>query len=226
MSTILENIDNLSEEELLGPPKYDAIGVFMVFLSAFITGVITGIIIIMLSYFAIGEFSLESGASPLLLVFIAFIALTIGNVLYYLFISYIFPHIYVRGQTTISQITWMSIILYILLMPVYMFISDLSMSIPSILMAFSTHVLLNTFFLTILIGIISQYRYSLLALYSSTIALILTAAIVVFFEIQVAHSGSSGALLLLLVLTIITYTLSGTLSSLFSWMYYRLYQNS
>ena len=41
MSIITENIDNLSDEEVLGPPKYDAIGIFMVFLSTLITGVIT-----------------------------------------------------------------------------------------------------------------------------------------------------------------------------------------
>ena len=40
MSTITENIDNLTTEELLGPPKYDTVGLFMVFLSALITGVI------------------------------------------------------------------------------------------------------------------------------------------------------------------------------------------
>lgn len=37
MSTITENSDNLTTEELLGPPKYDTIGIFMVFLSALIT---------------------------------------------------------------------------------------------------------------------------------------------------------------------------------------------
>ncbi len=226
MSTITENIDNLTTEELLGPPKYDTIGLFMVFLSALITWVIAWVIVILLAYFAIGKFSLESGASPLLLVFITFIALTVGNILYYTLISYIFPHIYVRGRTTISQITWMSMTLYVLFTPVYILMSGISTETPTILIAFSAHVILNNFSLTLLIGLISQYRYSLLTFYASTISLILTASIVVLVQTQFTQSSSWRALFLLLGLTILTYTLSGVLSSLISWIYYMVYQSS
>lgn len=226
MSTITENIDNLTTEELLGPPKYDTVGLFMVFLSALITWVIAWIIVILLAYFAIGKFSLESGASPLLLVFITFIALTVGNILYYTLISYIFPHIYIRGRTTISQITWMSTALYVLFTPVYILMSGISTETPTILIAFSAHVILNNFALTLLIGLISQYRYALLTFYASTISLIITASIVVFVQTQFTQSTSSRALFLLLGLTILTYTLSGTLSSLISWIYYMTYQFS
>lgn len=226
MSTIIENIDNLTSEELLGPPKYDSIGMFMVFLSALITGVIAGVIVMLLSYFAIGKFSLESGASPLLLVFITFIALTVGNILYYTLISYIFPHIYIRGRTTISQITWMSTALYVLFTPVYLLMAGISTETPTILIAFSAHVILNNFALTLLIGLISQYRYALLTFYASTIALIITASIVVLVHTQFTQSTSSRALFLLLWLAILTYTLFGTLSSLISWIYYMVYQAS
>lgn len=226
MSTITENIDNLTTEELLGPPKYDTIGLFMVFLSALITWVIAWVIVILLAYFAIGKFSLESGASPLLLVFITFIALTVGNILYYTLISYIFPHIYIRGRTTISQITWMSTVLYVLFTPIYIIMSGISTETPTILIAFSAHVILNNFSLTLLIGLISQYRYSLLTFYASTIALVATASIVVLVQTQFTQSSSSRALFLLLGLTILTYTLSGTISSLISWIYYIVYQAS
>lgn len=226
MSTITENIDNLTTEELLGPPKYDSIGLFMVFLSALITGVIAWIVVILLSYFAIGKFSLESWASPLLLVFITFIALTVGNILYYTLISYIFPHIYTRGRTTISQITWMSIALYILFTPIYIIMSGISTETPTILIAFSVHVIVNNFSLTLLIGLISQYRYSLLTFYASTISFIITASIVVLVQTQFTQSSSSRALFLLLGLTILTYTLSWTISSLISWIYYIIYKAS
>jgi hypothetical protein len=44
---------NFTPEELLGPPKYDPIGVLMTFLTSLIVGVVSGIIIMLASYFAI-----------------------------------------------------------------------------------------------------------------------------------------------------------------------------
>jgi hypothetical protein len=198
----------------------------MTFLSAMITGVITGIIVVLLAYFAIGKFSLESGASPLLLVFITFLALTIGNILYYVLLSYIFPHIYSRGRTAITQITWMSIILYILFIPIYLIITGISSDTPTVLIAFSAHVILDTFALTLILGLISRYRYSLLTFYSSIISLIITTSVVVFVQTVFSSSDSSRALFLLFGLTIFAYTLSGSLSTLLSWIYYTLYQTS
>ena len=60
MSSSIENIDNLSAEEFLAPPKYDAVGVLMVFLTALIVGALSGVIIIVFSYFAVGQFPLET----------------------------------------------------------------------------------------------------------------------------------------------------------------------
>ncbi len=226
MSTIAENIDSLTPEERLAPPKYDGLWVLMVLLTTLIVGAITGIMVILLAYFAIGKFSLESGASPVLLVFITFLSLTVGNMLYYVIVSYIFPHIYFRGRTALSQITSMSIVLYVLFIPIYLIISGISSETSTILIAFSAHVVVNNFALTIILGLISQYRYSLLIFYASLISLIITSSVVVAIESQVSNSSSSKALFLLLGLTILTYTLSGTLTALISWIYYRIYQAS
>jgi hypothetical protein len=152
---------------------------------------------VLLAYFSIGKFSLESGASPLLLVFITFIALTIGNILYYSLLSYIFPHIYSRGRTAITQITWMSIILYILFIPIYLIITGIAQDTPTVLIAFSAHVILNNFSFNLLIGLVSRYRYSLLTFYATMITLIITTSIVVYIETQFSHSDSSKALFLL-----------------------------
>lgn len=226
MDTTIENLDNLSAEELLGPPKYDGMGVLMVLLMTFIVGMIAWVIVILLAYFAIGKFSLESGASPILLVFITFIALTIGNILYYTLLARIFPHIYSRGRTALSQITVMSIVLYVLFVPIYLVISNISTDTHTILMAFSAHVVVNNFLLTLIIALISQYRYTLLGFYASVIALVITSSVIVIIESQVANSSSSKALFLLMGLTIVTYTLSGTLTTIISWIYYRMYMIS
>jgi hypothetical protein len=226
MSTLTEDLDTPTPEEILAPPKYDAVGVAMVFITSLIVGIVAGIIVIVLAYLAIGNFSLESGASPILLAFITFIALTIGNILYYMILSKIFPNIYSHGRTAISQITTMSILLYILFIPIYLIVAGISTQTATILMAFSSHVAVNSFALTILIGLISQYRYTLLAFYAGLITLIFTSSIIVLVESQISSSSSTKALFSLLGLTILTFTLSGTLSSLISWIYYRSYQMS
>jgi hypothetical protein len=58
------------------------------------------------------------------------------------------------------------------------------------------------------------------------ITLIFTTSIVVFIETQFSSSDSSKALFLLFGLTILTYTLSGTLSNFISWIYYFIYKTS
>lgn len=218
----LENIDNLTPEELLGPPKYDAIGILMVFLTGLIVGVLSGVIIIVLAYFTIGRFSLETGASPMILAMITFLALTIGNILTYIIRSRVFPHIYYRSRTAVSQIATMSILLYIIFVPVYLFVSTADTDASSLYPAFSLHILLNVFTLELIIGLISQYRYSLLSLYASILSGVITALILFFLERDFAHSLYS--LFLLFAFTSLAYTLAGFFVALLFWIYYRIYR--
>ncbi len=218
----IENIDNLSTEEFLGPPKYDAVGVFMIFLTGMIVGVVSGAIILLFALFAIRRFSLESGASPMLLAMITFFALTIGNIITYSIRSYIFPHIYSRGRTAISQIAIMSILLYIIFAPIYMVMWGTNPWAASLLSAFSLHVLVNIFSLELLVGLISQYRYSLLSLYSSIISFLLTG--IILYSIQTQFPSSDYTMFLLFGLTILAYLLWGFITTCVSWLYFLIYR--
>ncbi len=220
----IENIDNLSAEEFLGPPKYDSIGVFMIFLTGMIVWVVSGAIILLFALFSIGKFSLESGASPMLLAMITFFALTIGNLITYSIRSYIFPHIYSRGRTAVSQIAIMSIILYIFFVPIYMVMPVSAIGISPILLVFSIHILVNVLSLELLMGLISQYRYSLLSLYSSIVAFLLTG--ITLFAIQTQFSSSVYIMFLLFGLTMLAYLLGGFISTLISWIYYLIYRST
>jgi hypothetical protein len=193
----------------------------MTLLASLIVGVMVGIAIILLSFLVIGKFTMESGASPILLVFVTFFALTIGNLLYSWIVSYIFPHIYGRHRTNLAQIVIASILLYVLFIPVYSVISWVSTETRIILVAFSTHVVINAFVLTLVMGLISRYRYALLTLYASIIALLITAMVVIV--LQSSLSRSENALFILMGLPIMAYTLSASVSTLLSWIYYRVY---
>lgn len=221
---LTESPNSLTSEEVLGPPRYDAMGVLMTFLTSLIVGVIAGIVILLAAYFAIGRFTLESGASPILLVFVAFVWLTIGNVIYAALMGYIFPNIYGRHRTTLAQVMIASIILYLFFIPVYVVISSVSTEMRIVLIAFSSHVVLNAFTLILITGIISKYRYALLAFYSCLIAMLCTAMIVIYVQSLVSQSETS--LFILLWLPILAYVLSWTISTLISWFYYKIYVSS
>jgi hypothetical protein len=92
-----------------------------------------------------------------------------------------------------------------------------------ILIAFSAHVIINSFFLSLIIALISQYRYALLGFYASTIGLIITTSIIVMVQSQVAISSSSKALFVLMGMTILVYVLFATVSVCISWIYYHMY---
>lgn len=94
-------------------------------MSAFIISIVSGVIILSFSYLLIGNLSLEVGVSPLLLAMITFFGLIIGNIIYTVLLSKIFPNIYTRGRTMLAQVAIMSIILYIFFAPVYLVISNL-----------------------------------------------------------------------------------------------------
>ncbi|MFZ2256324.1 MAG: hypothetical protein WAW59_07510 [Patescibacteria group bacterium] len=80
-SSTLDNV-TVSTEEVLGPPKVDGIGFLLISIVALVTGFLVGIVVFLLAYLVIGDFSLYSGASPILLAMIAFFATALGNVLY------------------------------------------------------------------------------------------------------------------------------------------------
>ena len=83
-------------EEYLGPPKFDILSIVMVVMASIISGFVSGVIFVLLASMAYGKFSLDSGASPLLLVMLVFFGLTLGNFVYYYFVSRIWPEIFSR----------------------------------------------------------------------------------------------------------------------------------
>ncbi len=220
MSSI-ENIDNLTPEELISPPKYDAMSVLMAMITSLIVGVIVGVIILLFSFLALGKFSLESGVSPILLAMITFFALVIGNLIYYTILSKIFPNIYSRGRTALAQIVILSILLYLFFAPVYIVISTFSKDSSFVLWAFSAHILLSIFAFHIVIALISQYRYSLLSIYTSIASLLFTTMVVLSILIFLPSSMSS--LFVLFGLSIVAYFTFTFLYTLLCWLYYTLY---
>lgn len=184
----------------------------MVVVSSIISGFVSGVIFILLASLAYGKFSLDSGASPLLLVMLVFFGLTFGNFIYYYFISRIWPDVFSRGRTALSQIAIASILLYILFAPTYLLVPHFFRESSSVLIPFAFHILFNSLILHILIGIISVYRYSILVVFASITAFIISGCLLIV--IYTLFTSSSTSLFLLLGLVIVSQMASSSITFL------------
>jgi hypothetical protein len=213
---------SISTEELLGPPRVDLVGIAMMLLVAIVVGFLSSIGVVIFAFLSFGSFSLGSGISPILLAMITFFALTVSNMIYLWSAKGIFPHIYTGARTTFLHASIYSIILYIAIAPLYLIVNSMVVDGSGILIAYIAHVLLNIFGLEIIVSILSNYRYSLLSIYSSIVSLILTASILFLIYTQ-TYSSSSNALFILLGLSMLAFVIAIFTTFLIRFCYYRIY---
>ncbi|MBC7503776.1 hypothetical protein H7169_02310 [Candidatus Gracilibacteria bacterium] len=224
---MLENNNTLgditvSNEELLGPPYVDIVGLGMMMLVAIVVGFLSSTGVMIFAFLSLGRFSLGSGISPILLAMITFFSLSISNMLYIWSAKGIFPHIYTGSRTTFLHASVFSIILYIAIAPFYLIVNSQFIDGSGILIAYMAHVLLNIFGLEIIVSILSSYRYCLLSIYSSIVSLILTASIL-FFVYTKTNSESSNALFVLLGLSMLAFFIAIFTTFFIRFCYYRIY---
>lgn len=115
----------------------------------------------------------------------------------------------------------MSILLYVFFAPIYIIISGFSKVDSFILWVFASHILLGIFSFQLIISMISQYRYSILSLYTSIAALLFTTVLV--FSVILFLPASISSLFVLCGLSVVAYFSFTLLSTVLSWLYYLLY---
>ncbi len=213
--------NNLTPEELLGPPQIDFLGLSLISFLSLVIWLLVGVGVFMLVYFSFGEFLFQSWAASVLIAMYAFLCLTIGNVIYMWGLSSIFPHIYNSVRTIFVQTTVFSIILFVCMSIVYFFIGSFFPSTIALLWVYAIHVLLNAFGILLLAWILSQYKYSLLTLYSSFIALIFSWIII--FWIYTAFSDSGKILFLFIGLASTVYLIVTVFHFGIGLLYIKLY---
>ncbi len=213
----------LSTEELLGPPKVPFLSVIMMTIGATIAGFISGAMIFILIYFFLGKFSLDSGASPILLSMITFFSLAVGSTVVYFIASLVIPDMYTRSKTAMSQLVIFSIILYILFAPIYLLVSNSTTHI-SILSVFSLHIMFGTFGLYIVMNLVSQYRYVLISVYGSLIAFLIVGIVWVLYIFPM--DPSSQALFILIGLVMLSFIGTTFIIYTLLWAYYALYKST
>lgn len=224
---IKNNIDDSSQltpEELLGPPKIDGMGFLLMIIVWIVTGFLIGIVVFLLSFVFLGTFSFQSGSSPLILAMITFIATVLGNVLYVWWLWSIFPHIYSRSSVLFMHVTVFSIILYICMAIVYWIVSSYSGNSTHLLLIYTSHIILDVFWLILITGILSIYRYSLLIFYASIISLLISFIIPVIAASSM--NSSANTLFLFMWFSAIAFLIGTVVAYGILFAYYKLYNST
>ncbi len=221
--SILENTD-LSPEEVLGPPKIDIVGYGLVLFLALVVWLLVGGVIFLLVYFSSWEFLFQSWVLSIIFSMVAFLGMSIGNMMFTWWITIIFPQIYSSTRTLFIQTSVFSIILYIVMSMAYYLIGVYYPGRTTVVAIYAIHTLLNSSFLLILLSILSQYRYVLLAFYSGIISLVVTAIVV--FLIFANFSQSAAMIFIFFGLSTTAYVMATLIYFWSSWIYLKLYSFS
>ncbi len=157
---------------------------------------------------------------PFILSFITFIATTVS-----LFLSAILLHMtdgerYKKNRVIYGQLAFFGVLTYLLITPIYIYTGLLNYD--NIMIVFILHSIILTFWSSLLLEILNNYRYVLTGFYGSFIALFFTSIFVIMLFSSM-ESGYAKLLSLLIMLPLINFCLS-----FFKWIfelaYYHYYK--
>lgn len=213
-----ETQKNLTNEEILGPPNVDIISVGLASLGSMIAGLVGGLFILVFTYFFLGSIQ-TSYIFPYVLPMVALFAILITSALTLSLNRMLFPEKYRLGSTALAQISIFSIFVFILVTPLYIYVGA---SKPDLLIfVFTIHILLNFLGASLLVEILSNYRYILLSIYGSFIGFLIATFLSVYFFLN--YSPSKTALYSLVGVIILVNLVITLFRSLFEFAYYRYY---
>lgn len=168
--------DAATAEDLLGPPKVDLVSVGMATLGALVSGFVGGVLILISTVLFLKAARIGSpGIFPYVLAIVGFVSMLVSGYLSLFMNGLVFPGKYKEGMATFGQTFAFSILLFILIVPMYVFFG--SVNVEKLSQVFIVHVLVNAFGFVLVSEILSNYRYAVLAVYSGFAGFLATGAL-------------------------------------------------
>jgi len=179
----------MNQENISGP--FPSSGLIVFFRSmAGIGGGVIGSILLSIVFFiasAVGGVNFISSASggsthPLFVFVLAIIVLVgtvASNITSAIFISYAEPQKYSRIPSAVTQIFIINMTLFIFMMPIYILTYTVSMEYLKVITA--AHALISVIASNMVLEIVSDFRYSLLEIYSTVSAIVFSMLFSVIF---------------------------------------------
>lgn len=141
----------------------------------------------------------------------AFLASTIGNILSVLFLSLTEREKYTKTSTTIYHVFIISVVMFILMVPVYFIAASINVGLA--VFAIALHVILSAMASALIMEMVSNTKYALIGLYGIVFSIVLSTALLFGM-----YGGSNSAIVLFLALPIVWGSIS-LIYSIFSMVY-------
>lgn len=209
----------------LGPARISFASFLLKLLAGGAGGTLGSLILLVIFIFAssvmaplTGELDAIDSVSPIftfILMMMVFLGSTVGNIVSVWLLSLTEKGKYTRTSSTIYQIFIISIIIFLLMVPVYFIASAIDATYAGY--AVALHILLSAQAAAIIMEIISNYRYSLVGLYGATFSILLSAMVM----FGLAGILQSPRLLLFLALPIVWVSMAfvqSATTSLYGWI--------
>lgn len=156
---------------------------------------------------------------PFILSLITLLWVTINSFLSYHVINMTDPEKYKKNSVLFGQMSLLQIIIYILVIPVYIYVG--TKNINNIMIVFSFHILLANFWTHLILEVFNNYRYILVGLYGTILWLVLSIwyTLFVFSSFSVSYSK----MIILMSLLPISAFIFSLIKQIFELMYYYYY---
>lgn len=213
-----EEIEIKTNEDMLGPAKVDALSMGLASIGSIAAGFIGGLFTLLFTYVFLGSLQ-ASTIFPYILSLVGFFAVLITVSVSFMLNRMLFAEKYKEGGVVLGQMAVISIFLFILVTPLYVYINWIR---PDFLIfAFLFHLLINVLATSLLSEILSSYRYVLLSIYGSFIGFFVASLLSVVFFMN--FSPSRSALYSLIGVIIVVNFVITLFRLLFEFVYYKIY---
>jgi len=166
-------------------PKKISFPMFLLKILAGCSGGVVGTLILLVIYILAASFipsveSIGSGesVSPIfvfILMMMIFLASTTGNILSTYLLALTEGERYKRKASAIYQVFIASVIIFLLMVPVYFISASIDLGVTGY--AVALHIILTAQISALILEIVSNYKYSLVGLYGVTFSIVISAAV-------------------------------------------------
>lgn len=216
-------VETISHEDVLGPPRIEATLLGLSVIGSLISGFAGGILVFVSIYLFLGGVQLTTdGAFPYVLSLIGLFATTLTAVVTLWLNGYLFPHKYKHSSVVFGQIAIFSILFYVCITPLYIYVGGKQGN--WLMFVFTIHVLIAAFGTSLIGEVLSNYRYVLLSIYGSFIGFFVTVMLsIVFFFSNSASSTTLYALMGAIIM--VNFFVSG-IRFCIEYLYYQYYRST
>lgn len=183
----MENTSN----QIIEPPKMGLATVLFrtiagVFSGALGSAVIFLVIILTQSLIA-GVFDSDMSFNPVFIFIVlvmAFLSLQVAAIASTSLFAYIQSYKYTRLTSTLVQIFLINLLMFVVMIPAYVVVSQLDSE--AIIYVGATHVVFSLIASTLIMEIMTQYRYAILSVYSTIASVMLAILIILFVQFSLS----------------------------------------